>query len=159
MTREPDGSRCHVRESVSEDVEYIAKHMRAADVQEIAAHGKEPIESLVGGYINSDQLYTFVDSSGHPALMFGTVPWGDLGAAVWALGTEGVVRDRVYFLRNSLKWIELMHRKHPTMMNWVDVRNTVHIAWLKRMGFTFGVTEPLGVDGEPFTFFMRIRHV
>jgi hypothetical protein len=157
MTLAQDGSKCHVREAVAKDIEHIAKHMRAADIQEVEAHGRDPTEALVAGYTYSDQLYTFVDSLGNPALIFGTVPLHALGGAVWALGTDGVVRDRVYFLRNSLKWIQELHRNHAVLMNWVDCRNAVHIAWLQRMGFAFGDTARIGVNGEPFVFFKRIR--
>jgi hypothetical protein len=56
------------------------------------------------------------------------------------------------------RWLHRLHKLYPLLGNHVDIRNTKHTKWLKRMGFSFlRVLPEYGVERRPFIEFARLE--
>lgn len=132
----------------------IARHMREADIIEVAACGYSPLSALVEGYKSSAYCKTIL-IDGEPSMMFGVAPLSLLrgDGSPWLLGTEAVHKARRPFLRASRRVIVEMLALFPHLVNYVDARNTVSIEWLAWLGFRIHPAVPIGQQGEPFHLF------
>lgn len=141
------------------DAFYIAPRMREADRQEVlAASGQSPFGALVHGAQVTKTLYTVVDDRGYPCAMFGVVPGNNGHGSVWLLGTDALTRGKMrkQFVHHSEDWLSNLQSQYSVLSNVIDERNTVHIDWLKRMGFQFTHRfERYGYEGRPFLYFER----
>lgn len=76
----------------------------------------------------------------------------------WLLGTDDIEKIGFRVLKHSRKYIKQMLDKFEYLQNWVDVRNTVSINWLKWCKFSFEKAEPFGPDNRMFhKFWMKKR--
>ena len=79
------------------------------------------------------------------------------------LGTDAMLddlQDQRTFLRQSKEVLRELHHQFILLFNEVDARNTVHIRWLRWMGFTFVRYRPnYGTEGRPFYEFCKVSHV
>lgn len=146
------------------DVRQVADNMRQEDIDEVQAQsGMAPRESLLLAYMRSKPCHAMVSRSGAVIGLWGVVPEGDGVGRIWMLGTDGMVDDsidRKTFLRLSIKYLEELHQQFAVLFNEIDARNTVHLEWLRRMGFTFvRYHSKYGVEGRPFYEFCRMSHV
>lgn len=132
----------HVRPSVEADCVYLAAHLRDADRRECELWGHDPLPSLRTGLSYSLQPLTVVGPSGKPAAMFGLTGGTGEDATVWLLGTPEITSFPMTFLRQSRLWMDHLCRpirgidRVKGVGNWVDLRNTKHVDWLRWMGFT-----------------------
>ena len=130
----------HQRRATVADVRYLADNMREEDQMEVRAQtGQEPEANLLHCFFASRPCMTMVSRHGHVMGMWGVVPEGQ-GGRIWMLGTKGMVadkQDRRVFLRKSRKQLDLLFNYYPVLFNVVDARNTVHVRWIRHMGFTF----------------------
>lgn len=147
------------RESIIEDAFSLAPRLREADKQEIAAAvGMDPLGGLLHSMSMSRPSLTMVMDGLPPLGMFGLVPEGDgFAAAVWMLASEDIAKNPMTFLRNGIKWVKDANRKHKVLYNYVDARNTLHIKWLRWMGFVFINKHFIGPENRPFYEFVRIE--
>lgn len=149
-----------VRRSVPADVIHVAQNMREEDRAEIQAAGeRSPVEALFDGFLTSRECFTAVDDNDTPVAMFGVSPHHSPEVGViWLLGTEGIVSNRISFLRVSRPWVEYFHQTYPVLTNAVDARNKVHMDWLRWVGCTF-VKEIMGPSNLPFIEFIKVQNV
>lgn len=134
------------------EILYIAEHLREADKQEIiAALGKHPREALLEGCLTAKICLMFIDPNGTPTGLFGIMedPFRS-GAVAWMVSTPGIERYSVAFLRRCRGWVHTLAQEFGVLWNYVDARNTVHLRWLRWMGFTLEGPVPYGVQGLPF---------
>lgn len=130
--------------------------MRDQDVAECLACGINPRAAVTEGVTRSTwSLTALVD--GEVAAIFGVAPLGgvlDPRGVPWLLGTPLVPKYRRILARHAAPYIRTMLRAYPHLVNHVHARNTVAVAWIKRMGFTVhDETHPVGPEGEPFHLF------
>jgi len=104
-------------------------------------------------------VWAAVASPATPIAVFGAVTAPDnSGAAVWLVGTPGIVEHRVEFLRRSHSALETVFGSHVALFNCVDERNAAHIRWLKWLGFTFvRRRECYGVHQIPVLEFIKLN--
>lgn len=137
----------------------LAPRLRMADLQEIQASSGLDIEvSLREGAEQSAPSCTIIGNNGFVAGMFGVVPEGEFGR-VWLLGSDELVTKPLsrQFLRECKNFLEVMGRPYLAIGNQIDERNTLHIRWLKWMGFTFINRIPeYGVERRPFLEFIKL---
>ena len=147
-----------VRPSVLNDCHVIAENIREDDRREILAmNGEEPLDAMVSGFIYSDNPRTVLVGD-TPVAMFGSGEVEPGVGVVWLLGTDGIEDISIQFLRESKHWLEQLHDKYEMLFNYVDERNTVHIKWLRWLGFKFiNRHEQFGVENRPFIEFVRIN--
>lgn len=144
-----------VRISKEDDIAKIASDMRKSDIEEVwASHHLTPEAALSSSFKESDICLT-VTIDDEPVAMFGTAPVNLLGsqAAVWLLATNKFCCISKRFLKRSRAFIKAMLEKHPHLINFVDVRNTPSIKWLKFCGARFGPVIPYGAEGLNFQYF------
>ena len=147
----------YARMSVLEDCYWVAENIRDADRDEIAANsGQTPLEALITGFSTSDVPFTIV-GDGVPAGIFGAGPAMPGVGMIWLLGTDLLLKNTTRFLRESRFWLDQCARPYDMMFNFVDARNTVHIRWIKWLGFTLiNLHQEYGVEKRPFYEFVRI---
>ena len=148
-----------VRLSKATDAVILAPRLRAADAAEVRALGKRPIEALIDGFRHSAQCLT-IERSGRPCAMFGVVPAELDGlhvGVVWLLGSDELLCFRRLFLRESRAWLDEISQGYDLLANIIDERNTVHIRWLRWLGFS--LLGPHTIFGSSFIEFVCIPHV
>jgi hypothetical protein len=159
-----------IRPSVPEDCVYISQHLRAADLMELRAVGdKDAFHVIRESYERSELPFTGV-WNGKPCCIFGIVRlnhrfFGSDGVlrtrglgAPWMLGTDGVVEARWTFLKESKQMLDQLSQGYDFLWNRVHSKNTVHIRWLKWLGFEFGPPIVFS-SGEVFHDFSKVIHV
>lgn len=153
-----DDGKIRVREAKNEDIERIARDMRQGDKDEIwASNHLAPVDAIRIGMQNS--VYCRVIENGSPIAMFGICPVTIIGdhAVIWMLGTNGLDKIKIKFLRNCRAYIDTMLAMYDYLDNYVDVRNTKSIAWLKFLGARFDEPRPYGAENMMFQHFSFSR--
>lgn len=150
-------------ESVPSDVPYVAQRLRQADLDEIKALGQpDPLLALEESYFGSKpKCYTAI-GKGVPVAMFGIVPFQDneRWGSIWLLGTDDVTDVvPITFLKWTKKFLPTLMEPYDMVCNIVDKRNTVHIKWIKWLGFSFIRELQHGPEGRTFYEFARLNHV
>jgi hypothetical protein len=141
---------------------YIADHMRAADVAEIAAFsGRMPGPALAHSLDRSDFALTVLFEN-VPAVMFGCRSINLLArsASPWLLGTDQIETRYRQFLRGSTVYLKGMMVQYDHLINAVDDRNEVSKRWLAWLGFDIGEPIVMGAEKRMFRVFeMRSKNV
>lgn len=142
------------------DVLSLGLRLREEDMNELrAASGLRPIDALERSFAATVNPFVGVDEDDRPVCLGGVVPYPGcpLRGVVWAVAATDIARHQMSFLRRSRPWVDLWQSQYPILTNAVDERNTVHIAWLKWLGFTFIARHPeYGAERRPFIEFVRI---
>jgi hypothetical protein len=150
-----------VRPALREDAAALSSKLRRDDKREIAAAVEgEVAEVLAWNVQMSHPCYSVVDSDGLPVGLFGVIPDRNqerLGC-VWLLGSDELVRNRIFFLRRSRLWLSKLHEHYDVLWNYVDVRNEAHVRWIAWCGFTFvRLIDRHGVEQTAFYEFESVR--
>lgn len=69
--------------------------------------------------------------------MYGTVPVpaNDKSAVVWMLGSAGLKKISMSFLKGCKGEVDEMNRVYPHLFNIIDSRNELHLKWLSWLDF------------------------
>lgn len=122
------------RKASLKDIKYIASRLREADLAEVAAStGETATTALTHGYEISTICNTVVTSTGVPVAIYGVLDTG----GVWMLGTDDMKKYARSFLKQCTGIIDDLNKQFPLLYSYVDARNTLHIRWLKWVGFNF----------------------
>ena len=139
-----------------EHVEQLVPRMRTADLREIAAAtGSDPEAALAISVGSSPVAWAWL-YKGRVMALFGVAPYpGRPGVGIpWLLGAKGADKHKIFFLRQSRKYLTEMLALFPVLENWVDCRNTASIQWLSWMGFAMCEVRPFfGIQRLPFIRF------
>lgn len=134
----------------AEDVSAILPLVRQADIDEITEALGIPMEEalLEGAADNGKKIVV----DGKVVAVFGDATYSILGSVgvPWLISTIHVEQHARAFLKVCKPEVMDMLTRHAHLMNFVDVRNTTAIRWLKWLGFTFGSAIPYGPKGFPF---------
>ena len=150
-------------EAEYEDIKKVASEMREADKNELKALGMDdPEEALKESYFGSKpKCYTAI-GAGVPVARCGVGPFeeNERWGSIWLLGTDGVTKDiPITFLKWTRKFLPTLLEPYDMVCNIVDARNTVHIKWIKWLGFSFMRELKHGPEGRTFYEFARLNHV
>lgn len=147
-----------VRPATLADAEALAPRLRKADLQEIAACSREtPLALLQHGITHSLKAYA-VETPRGVAALFGVVQSAEPSCGnVWLLASDDLLTVRNTFLKKSRYWLRDLFGDFRVLGNLVDQRNTVHVQWLRWLGFKFFRRVPCGVNGEVFIEFAKFR--
>ena len=148
-----------VTETTTEDLS-VVEHLRIADLREVKAlTGEEPLSALARSVQSSALCFTAFSGT-TPIAIFGVGPDPQSeagGGIVWLVGTDEIAELGIAFLRRSDKWLRMMAQPYTYLWNIVDARNTLHIRWLRWLGFhAISEYENYGVEGRKFIEFMRM---
>lgn len=73
-----------------------------------------------------------------PTVLFGLGLSNTIGLGhPWLLSTEGIRQVPYTFTRTCLRYVDEFLEDYPILTNLVDSRNTLHLQWIRRMGFRF----------------------
>lgn len=153
----------HLRPAQMEDVEYVAKHMRQADIDEVGALGFSPLDALEKSYVLSLINFTLlspVDQCPIAVCGVGASPLHPEWGAVWLLGTDGIQDNRMTFLRHSKAALDLLFEAsgRKLLYNYTHHKNALHHDWLRWLGFSFIRKVSLPPHGDNFIEFAKIRN-
>lgn len=133
----------------------VARHMRAADREEIAAmSGRDPVTAVDYSMRRSDYVMAgMID--GKTICIFGVGAMSLLGSVgvPWLLGTDDVEKHYRVFAKHSKVHFAAMRKKYSHLINAVDDRNELSKRWLAWLGFTIKEPEIMGVKKMPFRLF------
>ena len=120
---------------------------------------QDPDQMLLYCFLHSVPCRTMVSRHGHVMGMWGVIPEGQRrpGVDAWAQkawSTTSVTAES--FCANQRKQLHLLFNHYSVLFNVVDARNTVHIRWIKHMGFTF-VAEHAEWGPEKRLFYEFVR--
>lgn len=128
----------HIKDTRDEDVIAIAENLRKADQLELQAYyGHARYLSILKQCVNASHRPLTVFNGDTPVAVFGVCdgPGCDIP---WMLGTDDMAANKKTFMADSRRVAQQWFKQYPFLVNYVDCRNTVSIAWLKRLGFTMG---------------------
>lgn len=154
--------RLTIGQSVSYDGLDIVKDLRPADLAEIQAVRGTRVQVgdvLMAGILESVEAYTIRDDENEIVAILGVQPNEScpLLGQVWMVGTNRIETNRIEFLRHSSEVLDLLTARWPMLWNRVDARNTLHIRWLKWMGFQLRNKVIWGKQKLPFWEFYYVR--
>lgn len=139
--------------ATQEHVTAMLPHVRIADRHEVMASSGLPMEDVLGECVRkSDGMAWAGLVDDQVACIFGVV-----GASIlsdtgypWLLGTDLIEQHAKAFLRRNKAMVKVMLSRYPYLKNYVDVRNTTAICWLRWLGFAILPAEPYGMYRMPF---------
>lgn len=134
----------------------MGDHLRDADNMELEAILElTGVDALLFSLAHSDESYTVVDEDG-PSIMFGlSATTQPTVGAIWMLSTERIHNYPRTFLKFSRRWVDFFNKKYPVLTNVVDLRNRVHIEWLRWLKCDFIDQIKVGPNDTPFVQFVR----
>lgn len=142
-------------------IEYLALHLRAADVAEIkAASGDDvQVENILheANRISETCDVGISHRTGLPTLIRGIARLDDSTGVIWMVATDELTEYPRYVLVEGRRFVEHHLANYDVLYNYADVRNTASLNWLERIGFTFDPPAPFGPAGLPFQRFERRR--
>lgn len=136
--------------TIPADVHFVADHLRAEDKRELeTATGLTAHEAVFASWASSELTYV-AHIDGLPAVVFGVAP----GGVIWLVGTDAIGPAALPVFRLSKLCVGALLDHYGALHNVADIRNHLHLRWLKLLGFTLG---PLvDVNGQPFRqFYMK----
>lgn len=140
-----------LRPSIPEDAAELALTMRQADRTEIALAGSaSPYDSLMRGIVNSVDPTTVIGPQGDVVAMGGCVQLAPNLGCPWLLASDGLLEIKRDFLRDCRPQLIKLHGTFPTLYNEVWDGNTLHIRWLRWLGFTVADTHGTRPHFLPF---------
>ena len=144
-----------------EDIDFVAPRLRKADYNECTAStGKQPRGVLHRSLDLGAISLTLRAPDGNRVGLCGVVNSSHIEGAgvVWMVATDDIYQHQTTFLRNSKRALNHLSENYLVLFNCVDARNSVHIKWLRWMGFTFiNKHENYGAEKRPFYEFVRIK--
>lgn len=151
------GSKPYVRSSIFRDCTALAETMREEDKREIWHLARSsPLNALMDGMFYGEHCWTV--QWGHKVVaMFGVTRDDEVSGTPWMLASDDLKKIKKSFLRECHSYVELMFKDFDVLTNYVWAENTVHIEWLKWLGFKFLPAKPMGYDGELFYEFYKVK--
>lgn len=125
----------HVVRATAQTLAQVADNMRQEDIREIeVATGKTPHESLQDSLSFPGEVWVaYLDGSRSPFAAFGCSR-----GVVWLLCTDEVQNAKLSVFKEARKVINRWLNEYGLLQNFAFVENTLHLSWIKALGFTFG---------------------
>lgn len=142
----------------SEGVERIARLLRHQDRKEVMySNGLEAEEAVFQSWRNSQICRCIYADDQTPVGLCGVSE-----NRVWLLATDEMLAtpsSRRQFAKASREWVDSLfdERGYECLHNWALTSNTTTLRWLRWLGFTLDVPEPMGKGCQLFSHFWRVR--
>ena len=140
-----------------EEANYLSTRLRQEDIDECRAHSNsKPLDALTLGIKNSHLPFAVYNNKHNPVMIMGVVPQGKNLGMIWLLSSPEINNMPLTFLRHCKKVLECYNQTFPVLYNYIDARNTLHLKWLKWLGFQFiKVHQNFGYEQIKFIEFIR----
>ena len=147
----------YIKVSDLDDVKQLSKNLRQEDIDEIKANANvTPYFALSTGVKYSHLPLTIMSDENKPIMIMGVIPHGKNLGMIWLLSSPDIKLISIPFLRNCKGVLNLYLKSFPILYNYIDARNTVHLNWLKWLGFSFiKVHEHFGYEKRKFIEFIK----
>lgn len=148
----------HIVRASAQSLAQVAHNMRQEDIREVeVASGRAPHESLLDSLDLPGEVWVAYlgepSSSRSPFAAFGVS-----NGLVWLLCTDEVQDAKLSVFKEARKVIQRWLNEYGMLQNYAFVENTLHLSWIKALGFTFG--NQVSYRGHLFQhFFMEKGHV
>ena len=148
--------------AIAADGEFLAPKLRKADLLELRANpnlvGMSAEEALYKSIMESDDCFVVKDiESCEPIVLFGVKRVSENTGMVWLVGSDKIKDHQREFLKNCRTWLEGLHRTSRILYNCVHEHNTLHLKWIRWMGFkVIKRHDGVGVNGENFYEFCKL---
>ena len=148
-----------IRPATYEDCLTLAPILRQEDKDEVwESHGHLPEEALILSFEASPnaQVGTI---NGEIVCMFGVAPTEDSNfGSPWMLASDLIKDVSREFLKRDKEVLNGMSAGYGFLFNYAWSKNTMHLRWLKWLGFTIDYSPiPLGNNGEIFYGFYKFQ--
>jgi hypothetical protein len=130
----------HVLKADEVSLLQVAQHMRQEDIREVeGATGMTPFESLmVSLSLPGDVYVAYLGEEGSSGRGKPFAAFGCSEGTVWLLCTEEVSKAKITTFKVAREYIQHWLEQYGRLENYADCRNTLHLSWIKAIGFTFG---------------------
>lgn len=152
-------AKVEVRDIRDGDAEALLADIRPSDLVELEASCDGDLLTAIKASIASAPHSWAVTVDGDLAALIGVTQAPDPEVGVpWMSGTTAFNRAPCALTKLGRHYSRFGLSIYHTLVNYVDVRNTVSIRWLKAMGYKVADTSvPVGVNGEHFFRFSMSR--
>jgi hypothetical protein len=145
--------------SYNEHVKDVAMNLRKSDFDEVyAVTGENPYHAVIDDWLTSIRRWIVINKENKAVAVLGVRPltmFSDIGVP-WFLGTNGLEKMKLFFLKHSKQIIEEMGFCFKILFSYVDSRYTKAVKWLEWCGFTIEEAKPFGILKVPFhRFYME----
>lgn len=149
-------SNADVVETTLDHVEELSQTMRQEDRDEIWHLARlSPKEALLMSFEASTYSRTIL-LDGRVVAIFGCGRAGEVGVP-WLLASPLLLKIKKSFLRECREFLEEMFTGYSVLTNVAWSKNTVHIQWLRWLGFEMSPGVPMGPDGEMYHPFFKVK--
>ena len=152
-----------LRLATPDDADWFAARLRPADAAELTAASGPDLAATLRNAVEASYGKAWVAMLGdEPISLFGIARFSLMGdaAAPWMVGTPTLLKQGRALMEIGRAYCAMAREEFALLVNFVDVRNTASIRWLKRLGFEMGEPVAFGVEQRPFMRFeMRSDHV
>lgn len=125
----------NLRPTTPYDVSYISDRLRQADKRELStALPGIPFRQIVKEAVASSAICETIEWGG-PIGVWGVVPFPEFGS-IWMVSTDQLEAVSLPFLRACRPAIGRAHALFPTLACGPHRDNTLHLNWLRWLGFT-----------------------
>lgn len=135
----------HYQQATRRDIRRVVPFLRAVDILEIQATGKDPADINWLGH--GDCFCVYVNR----------VPAGLMGVSaydtIWMVGTDLLTRNSVEFLRACREELPFLIGGRDFAFNWVWENNKLHQRWLSWLGARWDPETITSITGESFRRF------
>jgi len=150
----------YVRQAIRADVAHLAPKVRKADREEVKASDNISIGEALLAPFKYKHAITFSvigTEEEHVIAMFGSVPSPEEGYGVaWLLSSDELFNYKKEFIKQCPKWVKELGTPYKAVFNFVDVRNTKTLKWLKYLGFKqMETVENYGHAKRPFVLIVK----
>lgn len=152
--------RVSVVDAKPEHVEAILADVRSKDRAEWVCGTGLPLGLLLRYAVEeAEGVRTALDPDGVPLAIWGldSVERTEGTRGVWLIATNRAEKHVLSFHRFLHGELTRLHKAagDAPLAAWADQRNSVHLKWLRRIGFNGGPSLPTGPLGLPYKFFWR----
>lgn len=157
MSNEAEVLKPFVRAPKLKDCIELSRTMREEDKREIWHFARlSPLNALMDGMLYGDKCWT-VEYRSKVIAMFGVAKANNGEGVPWMLASEDLKKIKKSFLKECHQYVERMFDGYEVLTNCVWSQNTIHIQWLRWLGFKFLPAKPMGYDGELFYEFYKVK--
>lgn len=133
------------------DIISLKDNLRQADINALTALGSTTLNSLLDGYLSSDECYsTYINNQ-----VAGVFGFNKKYNCIWFLGSDLIDTVPKEWIKTGKKYINHFLELSPVLKNTISLDNKLHIKWLKRMGARFSA--PYLINNTYFQDFFIIR--
>lgn len=133
------------------DIISLKDNLRQVDIKELTILGSLPLNSLLDGYLSSDECYsTYINNQ-----VAGIFGFNKKYNCIWFLGSDLIDTVPFEWIKTGKKYINHFLELSPVLKNTISLDNKLHIKWLKKMGARFSA--PYLINNTYFQDFFIIK--